>query len=87
MSIQEKTIEELAAMPDSEIDYSDIPATDKEFWESAKVVRPQPQKAISLRVDQEVLDWFKGQGRGYQTLMNAVLKAYMETQKSTTRKA
>ncbi len=84
MNIQEKTIEELAAMPDSEIDYSDIPATDKEFWKSAKVVRPQPTKAISLRVDIEVFDWFEAQGRGYQTLMNAVLKEYVETQKSTT---
>jgi uncharacterized protein (DUF4415 family) len=36
------------------------------------------KSAISLRVDPEVLDWFKTQGPGYQTRMNAVLRAYME---------
>lgn len=39
----------------------------------------QPKTAISLRVDPEVLGWFKSLGRGYQTHMNAVLKAYMQT--------
>lgn len=82
MSIREKTIEELADMPDSEIDYSDIPATDQEFWKSAKVVRPQPKTTISLRVDREVLGWFETQGKGYQTLMNAALKAYASAHKN-----
>lgn len=60
-------------------------------WENAVVVSgieelmnlplPKPKKAISLRVDTEILDFFKAQGKGYQTRMNAVLKAYMEAQK------
>lgn len=89
MSLREKTIEELEAMPDSEIDYSDIPATDREFWKTAKVVLPRPKKAISLRIDKEVLEWFKAQGKGYQSLINAVLKSYVEAQKekSPTAKA
>ena len=42
-------------------------------------LKPVPPKAlISLRVDQDVLDWFKSQGEGYQTRMNAVLKAFCE---------
>ncbi len=42
-------------------------------------LRPVPPKAsISLRIDQDVLDWFRSQGEGYQTRMNAVLKAFRE---------
>ncbi len=53
----------------------------------AKVVRriarkglpqPGPKEAISLRLDHDVLDWFKTQGPGYQTRMNTVLRAYMD---------
>jgi uncharacterized protein (DUF4415 family) len=40
--------------------------------------RTRRKSAISLRLDPEVLDWFRTQGPGYQTRMNAVLKAYME---------
>lgn len=42
-------------------------------------LKPVPTKtSISLRIDQDVLDWFKSQGVGYQTRMNAVLKAFRE---------
>ncbi len=85
MSLQEKTIDELKNMPDSEIDYSDIPATDREFWKTAKVVLPRPKKAISLRIDREVLEWFKAQGKGYQSRINAVLKTYVEARKEESR--
>ncbi len=75
----------LDAMGDGEIDYSDIPdaGDDKEFWHDAKRVRledlmPKGKRQITLRLDQEVLEWFKTQGPGYQTRMNAVLKAYKE---------
>jgi len=40
--------------------------------------RTRPKSAISLRLDPDVLDWFRTQGPGYQTRMNAVLRAYME---------
>lgn len=46
-----------------------------------KVVMPQTKKAISLRVDPEVLSYFRSFGKGYQTRMNAVLRAYVESQK------
>ena len=54
---------------------------DASFWEEARLVMPEPKKSISLRVDNEVLDWFKSRGRGYQTRMNAVLSAYVKAQK------
>ncbi|MGI3164181.1 BrnA antitoxin family protein [Pseudooceanicola sp. 200-1SW] len=43
---------------------------------------PEPKKAISLRVDSDVLSFFKSQGKGYQTRMNAVLRAYMDAKKA-----
>lgn len=49
-------------------------------WTRAKLVTPEPKKAISLRVDPDVLEFFKSQGAGYQTRMNAVLRAWMEAQ-------
>ena len=48
-----------------------------DFWEDAEVVLPSPKAAISLRVDQDVLDWFRQTGPRYQTRMNAVLRTYM----------
>jgi uncharacterized protein (DUF4415 family) len=61
---------------DREIDYGDIPPTSSEFWARAKVVRPVPKVPVSLRIDEDVVAWFRRRGRGYQTWMNAVLRAY-----------
>lgn len=73
---QEPTIEELAAMPESEIDYSDIPELDDAFWKNARVVEPDLTRPVTLRVKQSVLDAYKATGKGYQTRMNAVLETY-----------
>ncbi|MFQ5569543.1 MAG: BrnA antitoxin family protein [Rhodothermales bacterium] len=78
---QPLTPQKLADMPDEEIDYSDIPETDAAFWASAHVVMPGKKKAVSLRLDLDVLEWFKAQGRGYQTRINAVLRSYMDAHK------
>ena len=51
-------------------------------WSTARLVVPDNKKAISLRVDREVLDFFKSQGKGYQTRINAVLRSYMEAVKA-----
>ncbi|NJM31260.1 MAG: BrnA antitoxin family protein [Rhizobiales bacterium] len=50
----------------------------KNFWNSAKVVMPRNKAAVSLRVDADVLDWFKSQGPGHLSRMNAVLRSYVE---------
>ena len=73
----------LKKMPDTEIDDSDVPVLDKAFFKQATLRIPKPKKSISLRVDPDVLDWFKHQGEGYQTRMNAVLKAYYEAHHQT----
>ena len=56
---------------------------DEHFWRNARVVMPDDRgkTPVSLRVDTEVVEWFKQQGKGYLTRMNAVLRAYVETQK------
>ena len=53
-----------------------------DFWNDATVV-PPPKTAISLRVDRDVLDWFRSHGPRYQTRMNAVLRAYMSRMQGT----
>ena len=58
----------------------DAQPTSKAFWKNAKVVWPEAKQLTSLRLDPDVLAWFKAQGKGYQTRMNAVLRAYMKAQ-------
>jgi uncharacterized protein (DUF4415 family) len=53
---------------------ADLPA---DFWAEATLVVPGPKRAISLRVDEDVLEWFKRAGPRYQSRMNAVLRSYM----------
>lgn len=70
-------------MSDEDIDYSDIPPLDDEFFKSAKLVKRSPRtEQISIRVDTEVLEWFKSHAeeRGYQTLINDVLRTYVKHQ-------
>ena len=62
---------------DAQIDYSDIPVTTDEFWKDAKVVMPLHKVHLSLRLDQDIVDYFKKQGQGYQSKINAVLKTYV----------
>ena len=56
---------------------------DEDFWRNARVVMPDEKgkTPVSIRVDTDVLEWFKQQGEGYLTRMNTVLRAYIETPK------
>jgi len=56
-------------------------------WERVKAMKDPPKKNITLRIDPEIIDWFKSKGKGYQTRMNAVLRAYLEMQHKPHRKA
>jgi uncharacterized protein (DUF4415 family) len=56
----------------------------KDFWRSARVVVPPGKTSVHLRVDRDVVAWFKGRGKGHLTRMNAVLRAYVEAQKRST---
>lgn len=65
---------------DDDIDYSDIPETSVSFWDDAEVFMPKHKLHLSLRLDEDVVDYFKHQGRGYQSRINGVLKAYIHAQ-------
>lgn len=69
-------LERFDSISDNEIDYSDSPELDDSFFERVKVELPVKKDSVTLRVDHNVLTFFKKQGKGYQTKMNAVLKAY-----------
>jgi uncharacterized protein (DUF4415 family) len=78
MSPQNKTdLNKLNQMKDSEIDYSDIPETDADFWKEADVIYPANKTHLSIRLDDDIVHWFKKFGRGYQTKINAVLRSYI----------
>ena len=69
------------ALKDSEIDFSDIPELGTAFFKHATLSLPEPKTAVTIRLDRQVLDWFKAKGPGYQTRINALLRAYMEARK------
>lgn len=78
---QRDRLRRLAETPDEDIDFSDIPElTEADFargvWKSGSL-----KKQVTVRLDPDVLAFFKQGGRGYQTRMNAVLRAYMTAMK------
>jgi len=66
----------LEKKPDASIDVSDVPELDEKFFREANVRLPKGKQLVSLRIDGDVLDWFRRQGKGYQTRINAILRAY-----------
>jgi len=64
---------ELAGLPD-------------DFWDEATVVNPVPKQPISLRVDRDVLAWFKAQGPRYQSRINAVLRSYVSAMRDRAKR-
>lgn len=74
------------AMTDEDIDHATAGDPDwAEFqdidWSKAVLVVPKPKRSISIRVDDEIIDFFKSTGKGYQTRINAVLRHYVRQQK------
>lgn len=47
-------------------------------WDRATPELPQPKTVLNMRIDKDVLDYFRKQGKGYQTLINAILRSYMK---------
>lgn len=76
---QKAELQALAALPDSQIDNSELPSLSEAFWKSAvrnPFYKPVKQ-ATTVRVDADVLLWLKSQGKGYQTRINAILRDAM----------
>jgi len=74
---RDQDIERLAA------EDADNPATTEEDWADAVIGLPVLKTPVNAKFDADVVDWFKSQGRGYQTRMNAVLRRYMEAHRKT----
>lgn len=72
--INAMTEDQLEASIAEDPDWKDIPS---DWYVNAMAWTPPQKKLLSLRIDQDIIDWFKQQGPGYQTRMNAVLRAYM----------
>ena len=71
----------LSEMDDSAIDTSDIAELDETFFQQAELRTPSKQP-VTLRLDADVLTWFKEGGQGYQTRINQLLRRYMESHRS-----
>ena len=82
MSISKQRLKKLSALKDSDIDYSDVSKLDAKFWRNAKLIEPATKKAVSIRLDNDILEWFKEQGKGYQSLMNSVLKTFVQAKRN-----
>jgi uncharacterized protein (DUF4415 family) len=73
----------IAAMPDEDIDFSDIPEADEKFWQNAvrgRFYRPVKEQ-LTLRLDADIIHWFKSRaegGKGYQTAINAALRKVVD---------
>lgn len=77
--------ERIDAMTDDEIDTSDIPPLNEEFFKRAKVRLPKRYVMMKVQVDSDVLDWFKAQGKDYEQRINAALRIYAEAHKAAQR--
>lgn len=76
---QKEELKKLAAQPDEEIDFSDIPPLDEDFWKNG-IRNPfyRPVKIpTSIRIDADILAWLKSMGKGYQTRINEILRQAM----------
>lgn len=74
-----KELAALAAKPEGKIDFTNIPATTEQNWQGAergKFYRPIKQQ-LTVRIDADVLEWLKNQGKGYQSRLNDILRSAM----------
>lgn len=79
-------LERLHSLPDDDIDFSEIPELSADFWDNAAIIYPDKKERISIRLDSEIIAFFKSQGKGYQSKINAVLKHYVTTKRRKRRK-
>ena len=68
-------LSEIESFPEDAIDTSEIPELDDDFWENAQRIVPENY----LQIEQEILEWFKGQGQDYHAQINKVLRAHIES--------
>ncbi len=75
----------LSSKPESEIDFSDLPETNESDWHGSmrgRFYKPL-KRQLTVRIDADVLEWLKGQGKGYQSRLNHILRSAMFNSKSS----
>ena len=77
MKLSKTRLSEIESLLDDTIDTSEIPELDDDFWENARQIVPENY----LQIEQEILEWFKGQGQDYHARINKVLRAHIEAHK------
>lgn len=80
------TPEQAKRLDEAVIDYSDIPQLGDEFFTRAVTTWPPTKKQLTVRIDDDVIEWLRSMGKGYQTRINHILRVAMEHQKPQTRK-
>jgi uncharacterized protein (DUF4415 family) len=81
-ALQREELDAIATMPDESIDYSDAPMLNEAFWQKVSLPTTEQKTQITLRIDSDVVEFFKHTGKRYQTKINAVLRAYVEANKN-----
>jgi uncharacterized protein (DUF4415 family) len=79
---QKARLDAVATMPDEQIDYKDAPYLPNAAWTKVAAELPHNKQQITLRIDAEVLDFFRHTGARYQSRINAVLRSYVEAHKA-----
>ena len=81
-----RQLDALEAMSDDEIDFSDIPEMTEENFDRPRYVGLHyraAKRSVTIRLDSDMVDWFKSQGRGWQTRMNWVMRLYFASHRKT----
>jgi uncharacterized protein (DUF4415 family) len=79
--------QQLKNMKDEDIDYSDIPPLTSAFFERARVYRPFAKTSITLELDTDLLEWFRGEGEDWEERMQAALRIYAEAHRTVRQPA
>ena len=75
-AMSEAEVERLAAEDMAELGIA------PDWMEHTRVIFPRSKERVTVRLDHDIVDWLKAQGKGYQTRINAILRAYVEAQKA-----
>ncbi len=86
-NISESDWERIDAMTDEEIDTSDIPPLDDDFFAKAQLRLPGENASVVITMEPDILEWFKSQGQEYQQRINAALRIYVEAHKEFTHQS
>jgi uncharacterized protein (DUF4415 family) len=85
MAISDKRVQELKDAKEEDIDVSDIPELGEEWFKGAELRKPPTKERLTVRFDKDIVEFFQRQGKGYQTRMNAILRAYVNAHRKDGR--